>query len=83
VKTVDVRVRATMTVDDLAAAFCELDDDAQARFFVEVARLFAEWPHGGRTQVLAIGGHLTTCQCSTEEARDFVRGLADVIGDAS
>lgn len=63
----------------LAESFCELDDDAQAQFFVHVARLMATWPRNiygadaAEWQANAIGRHLATCECSTEAARDFVR----------
>jgi hypothetical protein len=61
-----------------AEAFCEWDDEKQAQFFIEVARIMQTWGYGKHeTQGFYIGGHLKTCACSTEEARDFVRSIAD------
>jgi hypothetical protein len=68
--------------EGLAEEFCRLDDDAQARFFVHVARIASTWPrnqygaNAAEWQASAIGRHLKNCSCSTEEARDFVRDIA-------
>lgn len=69
----DVEVRA------VAARFCRMDDDSQARVFVEVARIMNTWRGGTHMQVYSIGRHLATCECSTPEARDLVRDLAAAI----
>jgi hypothetical protein len=65
-----------MNAEDIARAFSDLDDDAQAQFFVHVARNFKDFP-GGYTQTLYIGHHLRDCKCSTEEAREWVKDLAN------
>jgi hypothetical protein len=71
--TVDVEV----TPQVLAEAFAAMDDEAQAQFFIEVAALARKWKDAdpGR-QWFAVGRHLRTCTCSTEEARDLVREIA-------
>lgn len=59
----------------LAADFCGLDDDRQAKFVCEVARIFATWEMNGDGQVYAIARHLVACRCSTEAGREWVRSL--------
>lgn len=61
----------------LAEAFSAMDDDHQAKFFVEVARIMTGWEsikgsHGMNGQAYYIGRHLATCECSTAEGRDLV-----------
>ncbi len=64
----------------LAVEFCKMDDDQQAQFFVEVARIMDTWGDGKRdTQAWYIGKHLATCQCSTPEAREFITMVAGAI----
>lgn len=61
----------------IAEAFCELDDEEQADFFIETARRFQEWGPASRSmQAHAIGRHLATCACSTYEARALVEEIA-------
>lgn len=62
----------------LAREFCTLDDDGQAQFFVEVAKIMRAWPsaNGLEIQAQAVGSHLRTCECSTADAREFVAHLA-------
>ncbi len=75
---ITVAVDVPMTLEQLAGLFVELDDDSQARFFVEVARLMGAWtPHERNMQKFYIGRHLRDCSCSTEEGRDFLR---DIVG---
>lgn len=75
------------TPEGLAEEFCELNDDAQARFFVHIARIAASWgcnAHGldsAYWQATAIGRHLRTCSCSTEEARAFISNIASAMVD--
>lgn len=56
-----------------------MDDDAQARFFVECARIAAEWRGdlGFGGQWWAVGKHLRECTCSTEAARELVANIFD------
>lgn len=71
------------TAEALAESFCELDDDAQALFFVHVARIAATWEKRGfgsaTHQAHLIGEHLKTCSCATEDARAFVRNIHDAM----
>lgn len=73
--TVDV----PLTVEQLAEAFAGLNDERQAQFFVEVARIVETWPGGSGMQWWGVGRHLRTCECSTEEARDLVREIASAM----
>jgi hypothetical protein len=73
-------VERRLTPVEIAEAFCELDDEQQAQFFIEAARIAEGWPANPRVmQWYSIGRHLATCSCSTWEAREMVR----VIGEAA
>jgi hypothetical protein len=72
---VKVTVDIELTVEQLAAAFCDLDDDAQAKFFVECARLAEKWSGTNFDQFFQVGRHLRTCSCSTPEARELIRRI--------
>ena len=62
----------------MAEVFCDWDDEQQAQFFIEAARLMRQWgPGKHEMQAYYIGGHLKTCACSTDEARELVRAIAD------
>ena len=56
----------------LAKCFAELDDDSQAQFFVEVAKHAQGWKHHQSDQWYRVGRHMSTCECSTQEARDLI-----------
>lgn len=73
-----VTTEAEVTPEALARLFCEMDDDAQAQFFVHVARLMAEWDRPGAAddQIWYIATHLHECECSTPAAREWIRDLA-------
>lgn len=71
----DVSIR--LTPKQVAEAFCDLDDEAQAQVFIEVAAIAATWTSCTFPQWLAVGKHLRTCECSTQEARDLVADIAE------
>lgn len=81
-KTVDL----ALTAEDIARAFCDLDDDAQAQFFVHCARIAEEWtvaPGSYRgMQWFNVGRHLRDCDCSTEEGREMIRDIASAMEPA-
>lgn len=71
------------TARELAEAFCELDDEAQAQFFIECAAIASTWCStptsmnlGADWQWYLVGKHLATCACSNDDARDMVREIA-------
>jgi hypothetical protein len=78
-----VTVDVPMTVEQLAGLFAELDDDSQARFFVEVAKAMATWTlHERYMQAIYIGRHLRDCTCSTEDARELLREIVGAMAPA-
>ena len=78
--TTDINIDLTPVV--LAEAFCELDDEKQAQFFIECARIVQTWePAAKCMQWYYVGRHLKTCACSTYEARDMVKEIASALED--
>jgi hypothetical protein len=68
-----VEVDVPMTLENLASLFAELDDDSQARFFVEVDKIMQGWtPHERNMQAFYIGRHLRKCECSSEGAKEML-----------
>lgn len=61
---------------ELAAAFLELSDDAQAEFFVAVGKLANEWKTGRSHQFWAIGRHLRECP-NGADGLELVKLIAD------
>lgn len=74
-----VEVEIKLTPLRLAEAFCEMNDEDQAQFFIEAARVCRTWDDetGRAMQWWSVGKHLSACACSTEEARDLIR---DIVG---
>lgn len=74
----ETTVKVPISVLHLAEIFANMDDDKQARFFVAVAGIMEKWERSGaaESQAYYIGGHLRNCECSTEEARQFIRNIA-------
>ncbi len=66
-------------LDMLAECFAALNDDEQTQFFVKVAEIAKSWPFRGESQWWYIGSHLRNCECSSEEARDMIRSIAEGI----
>lgn len=63
----------------LAQAFADMDDELQAQFFIEAARIMDAWdgPASRIMQSHSIGRHLRDCACSTYEARALVQDIAE------
>lgn len=72
-----------LTPAQLAEAFCDLDDELQAQFFIEVARIASTWAPGNFMQWHSVGRHLRDCPCSTLEAVDLVREIAEATQEAA
>lgn len=69
-------VVAELTPEILAAAFCSMNDEEQADFFIHCDRIArATWGHAPDLQWQYIGGHLKNCKCSTPGARDMVDNI--------
>jgi hypothetical protein len=79
--TIQKELAIDVSIHELAKAFSEFDDDAQARFFCAVAAEFSKFDGGtGAGQTVAIAGHLNTCSCSTKAGRQWIRDLAELVG---
>lgn len=83
-RLIDVMVKTQIELDVklLAEQFCAMSDEEQAQFFIECAAIAAAWPtkYGGAGyQWYLAGRHLSTCECSNEDAREMVRELASGI----
>lgn len=80
-----MRIKATVTteielsIDAAADWFCGLDDDQQAKFFVACAEKAKRFERPQDFQWYAVGGHLANCECSTSDAREMIRTIADGI----
>lgn len=76
---VEVKRTETLTIGldmaTVAAWFCELDDEAQADFFIEVAKRAEDWATRPEMQWIRVGAHLRTCACATDEARELIESL--------
>lgn len=78
-----IETNYTPTPMELAVEFCEMADENQAQFFIDVAELMKKWPaHGRSMQAHYIGRHLRNCACSTYEARELVREIAEAVESA-
>jgi hypothetical protein len=83
VSIVRLSVDVDLTPAMLAESFCQLDDESQTQFFVEVAKILATWSTLHREmQTHYIANHLAGCECSSDGARWFVREIGRVIGPA-
>jgi hypothetical protein len=73
-------VEVALEPADLAKAFIEMNDEEQVDFFVEVARLMADWPaHAREMQKHYIARHLATCECATDSAREMLCDIVDTM----
>ena len=79
-REIDLRLNA----EDIADAFCQLDDDAQAQFFVHVAAIMRAWPEPGghHMQNLYIARHLRDCEFVTAGARGWLGDPVDSMREA-
>jgi hypothetical protein len=75
----DLVVNLKLTPSQLAEAFCEMNDEQQAQLFIEAARIAASWGPATIPQWLAVGRHLGSCECATDDARELVSDIADGI----
>lgn len=74
-----LEINIGLTPTQLAEAFCDLNDEQQAQFFIEAARIAREtWEQPATfLQWREVGRHLAACSCSTDDARELVRDIAD------
>lgn len=70
------------TPAELAEAFCDMNDEQQAQFFIDVAEIGRSFRGlGAGYQWWLVGKHLKTCACSTEDARDLILEIAKGIAE--
>ena len=79
---IEVVTKVRLSIELVAQWFANLDDDAQARFFVAVCEEAKKWPKGSgglnfgpSYQWYLIGSHLRNCACSSDAARDMIREM--------
>ena len=76
-------VEAEVTPLMIAEAFCEMDDEEQAQFFIEVTAIAGRWGSAGRSmQAHYIGNHLKTCVCSNDQVRGFISEIAEAASNS-
>ena len=86
-KTVQVHMTMDVPLDVelIAQAFCAMDDEQQAQFFIECAKIAGAWRASDSSTLGAwyqwnlVGAHLRTCECSTDEARQMIQHIAEGI----
>lgn len=71
-----LELKIRLTPAQVAEAFCEMDDEQQAQFFIECARIAAGWD-GQFRQWFYVGKHLRTCECSNDNALAMVAEIAE------
>lgn len=73
-----VKITTEIELDIPTAAkwFASLDDDAMCRFLVAVAEEAKSFSGQADNQWYYLGGHLRSCECSTDAAREMVRKWA-------
>lgn len=74
--TIKVTTEIELDIDTAARWFAALDDDEMCRFMVAVAREAKAYPSNPDNQWYYLGGHLKSCECSTQDARDMVKAWA-------
>ena len=78
--TITRTIEIEPTVKELAECFAHLNDEDQAQFFVEVDAVMESWGSYKRgMQISFIAGHLATCNCVTQGAKDFIRDIAECV----
>lgn len=74
--TIKVTTEIELDIETAAKWFAALDDDEMCRFLVAVAEEAKSYPSDPDNQWYYLGGHLKSCECSTEDAREMVRKWA-------
>lgn len=73
--TITTEVTIELDIQTAAKWFSGLSDDEMCKFFVAVAAEAESWPGSAETMWWYVGRHLRECECSTELARDLIRGI--------
>ena len=82
--SVTVTTEIPLDVETAAKWFWGLSDEDQAQFLIEVDRISrADVGYGASTQWSYMIGHLQTCECSNDDARQMVRDWASYLERAA
>ena len=73
---ISVTTEIDLNIETAAKWFASLDDDQMCRFLVAVAREAKSFNGGADNQWYYLGGHLRSCECSTDDAREMIRSWA-------
>jgi hypothetical protein len=73
---IESKTTVELDVELVAKWFCELDDEKQADFFIQVAKRAKGWERDQGHQWWLVGRHLVNCICGTTEALDLVAELS-------
>jgi hypothetical protein len=74
--TITVTTDIELDVETAAKWFASLDDDQMCKFLVAVAEEAKSYSSNPDNQWYYLGGHLRSCECSTNEAREMVKAWA-------
>ncbi len=74
---IQMEMEVDLTPEQLGELWANLNDDAQARFFVSAAKIIDSWENPIINQMHAVGRHLVDCTCSTEGAREIILNIVD------
>ena len=70
---VEITTQINLDIETAAKWFASLDDDQMCRFLVAVAKEAESFSGNADNQWYYLGGHLKSCECSTESAREMIR----------
>ncbi len=70
---IKIMTEIDLDIETAAKWFASLDDDQMCRFLVAVAREAKSFKGGADNQWYYLGGHLRSCECSTDDAREMIR----------
>lgn len=73
--TVEIQKTISLDIETAAQWFAGLTDDEQCRFIVAVCETAKAWPMSQGEQWYRVGSHIRNCECSSEDAREFIREL--------
>lgn len=77
--SITITTEVDLDVQTAAKWFWGLSDEDQAQFLIEVERVSREDVGNASSQWCYMIGHLKTCECSNEPARQMVRDWADFL----
>jgi hypothetical protein len=73
---IEMKSTVDITPELLGKIFCDMSDEQQCAFFVEIGRIAEASESNFGQQWYFLAGHLRNCECSTDAARTFIKNLA-------